>query len=360
MLHRLMAASLALAIVSVVPVHAQSSVIELNDAGWKMLEKGDAVRAAQLFDQALAQRPDEPVLLFGAGVSAQALSRPSDAKPKLRRALDVNPRFTPASLLLGEIVYREGDLDAAIKTYEAALALSPGQPDLTARLQQWRQEADVHSTLIERRQDRFRVMFEGRSDAALAAHTTDTLNTAFWRVGQELRAYPVNAIQVILYTEKQFRDITRAPEWSGGIYDGRIRIPMAGATRSLALLDRVLVHELTHAMVTSIAPRGVPTWLHEGLAQHFDGADVEAARRRLRMHGQRIPLEQLERGFFQLTAAGASIAYDESLIAVNEIAGRANISWTQVLYALADSQNARETLRGYGVDYANLEASFSK
>jgi len=352
---RLIAASLALAIVSVVPVHAQSSASELNEAGWKMLEKGDAVRAAQLFDQALAQRPDEPVLLFGASVSAQVLNRPSDAKPKLRHALDVNPRFTPASLLLGEIVYREGDLDAAIKTYEAALALSPGNPDLSTRLHQWRQEADVHSTLVERRQDRFRVMFEGRSDAALAAHTTDTLNTAFWRVGQELRAYPVNSIQVILYTEKQFRDITRAPEWSGGVYDGRIRIPLAGATRSLPLLDRVLVHELTHAMVTSIAPRGVPTWLHEGLAQHFDGADVEAARRRLRMHGQRIPLAQLERGFFQLTAAGASIAYDESLIAVNEIVSRANISWTQVLYALADSQNARETLRAYGIDYADLE-----
>ena len=357
-----MAALLGFAIVSVMPVpaHAQSSAFELNEAGWKMLEKGDAARASQLFDQALAQRPEEPVLLFGASVSAQLLNRTSDAKAKLHHALDVNPRFTPASLLLGEIVYREGDLDAAIKTYEAALALSPGNRDLTSRLQQWKQEADVHSTFIERRQDRFRVMFEGRSDAPLAARTTDTLNTAFWRVGQELRAYPANAIQVILYTEKQFRDITRAPEWSGGIYDGRIRIPVAGALRSPALLDRVLVHELTHAMVTSLAPRGVPQWLHEGLAQHFDGADVQAARRRLQIHGQRIPLDQLDGGFMQLTAAGASIAYDESLIAVNAIVGRANISWTQVLYALAESQNARETLRGYGIDYADLEATFNK
>jgi hypothetical protein len=240
------------------------------------------------------------------------------------------------------------------------LALAPANPDLTSRLQQWRQEADVHSTFIERRQDRFRVMFEGRSDAPLAARTTDTLNSAFWRVGQELRAYPANAIQVILYTDKQFRDITRAPDWSGGIYDGRIRIPVAGALRSPALLDRVLIHELTHAMVTSIAPRGVPAWLHEGLAQHFEGADVQAARRRLQMHGQRIALDQLERGFFQLTAPGASIAYDESLIAVNAIVGRANISWTQVLYALAETQNARETLRGYGIDYADLEAAFNK
>jgi Flp pilus assembly protein TadD len=100
-LQRLIAAILGLAIVSGVPVHAQSSVFELNEAGWKMLEKGDAGHAAQLFAEALAQRPDEPVLLFGASVSAQLLNRPSDAKAKLHHALDLNPRFTPASLLLG-------------------------------------------------------------------------------------------------------------------------------------------------------------------------------------------------------------------------------------------------------------------
>ena len=357
---RLIAASLALAIVSVVPVHAQSSASELNEAGWKMLEKGDAVRAAQLFDQALAQRPDEPVLLFGASVSAQVLNRPSDAKPKLRHALDVNPRFTPASLLLGEIVYREGDLDAAIKTYEAALALSPGNPDLSTRLHQWRQEADVHSTLVERRQDRFRVMFEGRSDAALAAHATDALNTAFWRVGQELRAYPVNPIQVILYTEKQFRDITRAPEWSGGVYDGRIRIPLAGATRSLPLLDRVLVHELTHAIIAAISGRRIPSWLNEGLAQYFEGEDPEAARRRLKAVGRTIPLRSLEQGFGRFDALQAQIAYDESLLAVGVMMDRPGFGWHVLLSRLAGGQTFADAIPNFGFSYEDLEAGFKR
>jgi tetratricopeptide (TPR) repeat protein len=278
----------------------------------------------------------------------------------LRRALEVNPRFTPASLLLGEIVYREGDLDLAIKTYQTALTFAPADRDLTSRLQTWRQEADVHSTFIERRQDRFRVMFEGRTDAVLAASTTDTLTNAFWRIGRELGAYPSNAITVVLYTQKQFRDVTRAPEWSGGLYDGRIRVPVAGAARSPAAFERVLSHELTHAMVTSLAPRGVPAWLHEGLAQHFEGADAQAARRRLRALGRGIPLEQLEGSFANLTSAGAVVAYDESLVAVNAIIERANVSWTQVLYALADSDRPGETLRGFGVAYADLEALFAR
>lgn len=349
-----------LVVLNMAPLRAQSSVVELNQAGWKALEQGDPARAGRLFADALAMRPDEPVLLFGASVAARLQDRAAEARPKLLRALQVNPRFTPASLLLGEIQYREGDLDQAIKTYENALALSPGNPDLTARLQAWKQEADVHHDFIERRQDRFRVMFEGRTDAPLATRTTETLNTAFWRIGQELRAYPSNPIVVILYTEKQFRDITRAPEWSGGLYDGRIRVPTAGAARSPALFENVVVHELAHAMIASIAPRGVPAWLHEGLAQHFEGADVQAARRRLNAHGQRIPLEQIERSFSGLTTAGAVVAYDESLVAVNTIVGRANISWTQLLYALADSDRPAETLRGFGINYPELEASFSR
>jgi tetratricopeptide repeat protein len=348
-----------LLVTGVGPARAQSA-LELNQAGWKSLEQGDPVRAGQLFADALAQRPNEPVLLFGAAVSAQLQGRPTEAKPRLERALEVNPRFTPASLLLGEIVYREGDLDRAIKTYETALTHAPGNPELTGRLTKWREEASVHNGFVERRQDRFRVLFEGRTDAPLAAQTTDTLNTAFWRIGQALGAYPTDQIHVVLYTEKQFRDITRAPEWSGGLYDGKIRVPVAGATRSRKLFETVLSHELTHAMVASLAPRGVPAWLHEGLAQHFDGSPVAAARRRLAAHRVRIPLEQLERGFNGLTTAGAVIAYDESLVAASAILVRRDISWTQLLYALADSDRPSETLRGYGIVYADLEASFAK
>ncbi|HZM59649.1 MAG TPA: tetratricopeptide repeat protein [Vicinamibacterales bacterium] len=348
-----------LLVTGVGPARAQSA-LELNQAGWKSLEQGDPVRAGQLFADALAQRPNEPVLLFGAAVSAQLQGRPTEAKPRLERALEVNPRFTPASLLLGEIVYREGDLDRAIKTYETALTHAPGNPELTGRLTKWREEASVHNGFVERRQDRFRVLFEGRTDAPLAAQTTDTLNTAFWRIGQALGAYPTDQIHVVLYTEKQFRDITRAPEWSGGLYDGKIRVPVAGATRSRKLFETVLSHELTHAMVASLASRGVPAWLHEGLAQHFDGSSVAAARRRLAAHRVRIPLEQLERGFNGLTTAGAVIAYDESLVAASAILARRDISWTQLLYALADSDRPSETLRGYGIVYADLEASFAK
>ena len=351
---------MCLILLSLVPVRAQSSAVALNDEGWKRLEQGDGAGAARLFAQALAIRPDEPVLLFGASVSAHVQGRPGEAKPRLRRALDVNPRFTPASLLLGEIVYSEGDLDLAIKIYEKALTLAPGNSDLTARLETWHREADVHSTFEERREDRFRVMFEGHTETKLAAKATEVLNAAFWRIGEALGAYPSDTVVVILYTEKQFRDITRAPEWSGGLYDGRIRVPAAGAGLQPELFKQVLVHELTHAMVTSIASRGVPVWLHEGLAQHFEGESATAARGRLQAHGRRIPLDKLERNFSGLTSAGALVAYDESLVAVDTMFRQSGFTWTQLLYALADSDHPGETLRGFGVGYPHLDKALGQ
>ncbi len=184
------------------------------------------------------------------------------------------------------IAFEEGDVALAIKTYEDALKHAPDDPVLRSTLNGWKRETDAHRTFEEARYDRFRVMFEGRAEQSLATQATGILNSAFWRIGEKLGSYPATTIVAVLYTEQQFRDITRAPDWSGGQYDGRIRIPAAGASRNPELFERILVHELTHAVLDAIVGRRVPTWLNEGLAQYFDGSDPEEARRRLKAVGR--------------------------------------------------------------------------
>ena len=356
----LLALCLSLPAVSV--IHAQSTAVELNDAGWKMIERGDATRAARLFADALELEPDDPVLRFGAGVAARLGGRPKDAVAHLRRALDANPRLTQAALLLGEIAYSEGDVDLAIATLEKALKYLPNDPDLTQRLTAWRVEADVHRDFEERRYDRFRVMFQGYSDAVLAAHATEVLDAAFWQIGRKLGAYPSDAVVVMLYTDKQFRDITQAPDWAGGVYDGRIRVPAAGAAKAPQAFERILVHELVHAIVAKAAPRGVPTWLHEGLAQYFEGEDVQAARRRLGAAGRNrlMPLASLERGFAELGSAQAQMAYDESLVAVDVIMQRPAFNWSSLFLALSQDDRPEQTLNSFALSYPELEAHFSR
>jgi tetratricopeptide (TPR) repeat protein len=328
---------------------------ELNDTAWKLLQSGDAARAGKLFAAALAREPDQPALLLGAGVAAHMLGRSKEATVPLRRALDLDPRLTPASILLGQIAYAAGDIAGAITIYEQALSYAPDDPQLTAKLKAWRADADVSTAFTERRFDRFRVMFQGHADTVLAARAIAILDAAFWRIGKALGAYPSEPVVVMLYTEQQFRDITQAPSWAGGVYDGRIRVPAAGAAQSPQLFQRVLVHELAHAMIATMAPRGIPAWLHEGLAQHFDGDDAAAARRRVQQIGV-IPLRYLEAGFGRLTASQAELAYDESLVVVDNLVRRPGMDWNALFRALSESDRTEYTFDSFGLRYSSLEA----
>ncbi len=360
MLARRAITALCVALFSLAALQAQSRSTELNEAGWKALRDGYSDRAAALFAEALTLRPNDPVLLLGSGAAAHAQGRQHDAMARLQRALEVTPSLTVASKLLGQIAFEEGEVDLAIRTYANALTYAPDDAALTRALNVWRRDADVHHTFEDRRYDRFRVMFEGRAEESLAAQATAVFNTAFFRIGETLGEYPPNTIVAILYTEQQFRDITRAPDWSGGQYDGRIRIPVAGAAQKAELFERVLTHELTHAVVAGIAPSGVPTWLNEGLAQYFDGTDPQAARRRMKALGRSVALKNLELGFGRLSAAEAQVAYDESLLAVSVLFERPVFGWTRLLHRLADGQSFEEAIRNFGLSYADLEAPFAR
>src|SRR5712692_8607976 len=143
--------SLCLTVLALASLHAQSSVTELNDAGWKELRNGNGDRAEALFARALTLRPNDPVLVMGSGASAQAQGHHREAMLRLQRALDLEPRLTVASQLLGQIAYDEGEVDLAIRTLEKALKYAPNDPELAGKLDAWRREAEVHHSFEERR-----------------------------------------------------------------------------------------------------------------------------------------------------------------------------------------------------------------
>src|SRR5439155_8435827 len=116
----------------------------------------------------LTLRPDDPVLLLGSGAAASVQGKQDAAMARLQRALELNPRLTPASRLLGQIAYAEGNVDLAVRTYENALKYAPGDGALSSELAAWRRETETHRAFDERRYDQFRVLFEGREEKTLA------------------------------------------------------------------------------------------------------------------------------------------------------------------------------------------------
>jgi hypothetical protein len=94
---------------------------------------------------------------------------------------------------------------------------------------------------------------------------------------------------------------------------------MRGALERPEELERVLVHEAAHAFIRAIAPRGVPTWLNEGLATTFEpGGDARAAAV-LADSPERLPLARLASGFGSLSGAESRVAYAQSAAAARTL-----------------------------------------
>jgi len=280
---------------------------------------GSAEEASNAFAQALRIDGSDALALLGAGAAANMRGRTDEARQYLAGALKVQPSLTAAALLLGEMLYREADLQGAIDVYEQALARSPGDPKLTSRLEAWRHEAAVHDTLSTKLANHFTILFEGPPDQPMAAHVSDMLESIYWQVGGAIGAYPPNVLTVVLYSREQFRDVTKSPSWAGGMYDGRIRVPIGGKVDEKDL-RRVLTHEFTHAVIHSLAPRGVPQWLNEGLAvvmEQSGGSSMTLA-----SDASAPPLTRLEGSFEKLSPEDARTAYAASAAATQALLDR--------------------------------------
>ena len=195
----------------------------------------------------------------------------------------------------------------------------------------------LHRDFIQTGDTHFTLLFEGPQDGGLASRALTVLENAYFHIAATIGVYPEDLITVVLYTEEQFRDITRAPAWAAAAFDGKIRVPIRGALEHPEELERVLAHELAHAFVHSIAPRGVPTWLNEGIAVFFEPAGARRADQRLADTPKRLPFERLARQFGTLSTTEAELAYAQSAVITRwlfEEAGGWNVQF--LLRDLAD------------------------
>src|SRR5262245_40708652 len=106
------------------PVGGQQREVVAPEA-WAALQDGDAAKAASIFRQELERRPSDPYLYYGAGWAAHVLGREEAAISALKKAVEIEPRFSQALAMLAEVAYGSGDIDLAIRSLEKATRLNP-------------------------------------------------------------------------------------------------------------------------------------------------------------------------------------------------------------------------------------------
>src|SRR2546422_11747066 len=148
---------------------AESSGAALGRLGWEAIRAGQITEASRLFHDAIAENAQDATLFLGAGLAAHLQGHESEARTALEAAVRLNPKLTAASLLLGDISYRQGDLETAVRTYEAALEVEPNNAPLQGRWERWREEAALHSRFQQSLSPHFTVPFEGTAGSRRAS-----------------------------------------------------------------------------------------------------------------------------------------------------------------------------------------------
>ncbi|HEY1756668.1 MAG TPA: hypothetical protein VGG72_14940 [Bryobacteraceae bacterium] len=257
-----------------------------------LLESGRPEKALELIEPA-ARSGKDPGLLALAGAAAWRADDTGKALGYWRESLDLQPN--PALESLYKRVEKENKNDqSSERLYGVRIAL--------------RYEA-------------------GAISADTAHQMVALLDQEFGRISGELGCVAEERIVAIAQSPEAYRKTTDAAEWSGGQYDGRIRVPIAppsgtalGSGQALdAAARRALAHEIAHACLT-LTGRW-PAWLQEGLAQRLSGDTVSPQlRAKLEQWSKegRLPkLANLGQDWSRLDTDHAIAAYGLSLEAID-------------------------------------------
>jgi len=289
--------------------------------GWNALGDGRDADAVAAFQEAVAQGVTG--IAFGMAAAYHRLKKPDEALRMARKAVAEHPDNAQAWKLLGVLRYDQDDMKGATEAWEKAQAIR-ADPQVAEWLGNARKDLEVTEHYLVGQTRHFKVHFQGAGDATVANRILDILEDAYSSVGLALGQYPDKVVDTILYTEQQFFDVTQSPAWAGGVFDGKVRLPVAGTEPDPKDLRRIVTHEYVHAALTlATAPRVVPTWFQEGVAMNLEGGDRMAwARMRAARRHAPVPLVALTDSFMGLGKSDAETAYAESYLLVRSLLDR--------------------------------------
>jgi tetratricopeptide (TPR) repeat protein len=333
-------------------------------AGKHDLERENFPGAHKYLDTALRFDGQNPTILNYYAALLLRTGNASEALSYAERAVSAAPNSPDTLTVLGYAQYASDHEQDAIRTWKRSLEL---RPDANVKLLLAKAERDsaVQTNYSEHESNHFTLHYEGEKTAdSLREEMLVTLEADYDDLSRQFGSGPRSSIPVVLYTGQAFFDVTQAPSWTGAVNDGKLRIPVRGLTSITPELAHVLKHELAHSFINQLSAGRCPQWLNEGLAQAAEPKKLSDGSRlaQLFQAQQEIPLNALEGNFMRFSGAEATLAYDESLAAVQYIQDTYGMSDLQrVLETLSEGSSTEAALRAtIHSDYAQLEAETGK
>ncbi len=242
------------------------------------------------------------------------------------RALEVLKPFvaagnTDAIAMAGVAAWKSDQIKLALEYWRTAHSIRPS-PQLAAMIKLVETEA-AHDKSGEKLVGmRVALRYEGQAlPYATAKAMLSTLDSEVARISEIIGCPSHERLIAIVQAPEDYYKGANAAEWSGGQFDGRIRIPFPAGGQFDERLRKVFAHEATHACLANLGRW--PAWLHEGLAQKLSGERMGAGMREslkeLAASKQLPKLQDLRQNWSSMSSQNARVAYALALAAAEEM-----------------------------------------
>ena len=209
-------------------------------AAMKLLDANQPAAALASLDPMLKRPHKDPALLFVAGFAALRNDDTRQALDYWRESLELRP--DPNLRRIYDNLLRETQAD---RSTQKAVGMRVNL----------RYEADTVTP-------------------AQAQEMLNALDSEYARISDQLGCRAEERITAIVQSRAAYLRTTGAEEWSGGQYDGRIRVSLVDENGVGPKTRRSFAHELVHACLASMGQW--PAWFHEGMAQKLAGDRLSA------------------------------------------------------------------------------------
>ncbi|MBL8176672.1 MAG: hypothetical protein JNK48_18495 [Bryobacterales bacterium] len=248
-------------------------------------------------------------------------NQPAEALRLLENDLLRYPVDPYLHAVAGIAYYRMDNLDRAILHWKESIAIE-ANPSIEAMLKRAQREKTADKGSERMVGNRVVLRYERSTlSEPFAQAMLQVLDEEYTRVSYQLGCRASEKVTAVATSRQSYFAATQAAEWSGGLYDGRIHVPVAESRQVSADTRRTFAHELVHACLHELGQW--PSWLHEGLAQKFSGESMSSAHRaavdELRKQKALPKLSQLGQNWSRLSSRHAEVAYTLALYGAEKL-----------------------------------------
>lgn len=217
----------------------------------------------------LKLRPNDRELAIKAATAYQKIENSISAISTLQEYTERFPEDAKVNYVLAKFLYLNGNLSESKYYINRSLEIDSNDPKSLELLNKLNKEVSLEQSTNSISGKHFELAYPDTFSEEWAEELIEQLENAYDEVGTKLNFYPEQKAQVLLFQTNDFKTVHDLPDWAGGVYDGKIKLPVPVNAIPTALKGAIL-HEYTHHVVYLASQGNCPIWLNEGLAQIFE------------------------------------------------------------------------------------------